>query len=303
MPRRTTGQAVWLAVAMAFAISMAALPADGQVAIQPAFVELDLAKGRPSGRFVVTNITEQEQQFRITARFFDYSDSGALVFPDQSPRSLASFIKFSPTEFTIPAKASRAVRFAVVRRGALADGEYWAAMGLEQLAARQTRMDVGQGRTVNLQVSTALLVPIFGSVGEIRYSGKLEKVALVAGPTGPVLQAVVANTGTGRLVAMGKYRLLDGHGQVAAEGGLGHSYIMAGQQRIFTVDGPADLALGRYKLEVSYKFDRMDDPLVLTADAPWTGPAPVPAPDPTPASPDHAKATADNPAAASAPGL
>lgn len=258
--------------------------ARSQVAIQPAFVEVDLESGRPTGQFVITNVTDEEQQYRINARYFAYDAQGVLQYPgDDSPRSLAQWIRFNPTEFTMPPNSSRAVRFVIIPRGKPQAGEYWAAMSLEGLKARRTQMDIGRDRSINLMVSTTLLVPVFGRVGQITYQGELGPLGIVPSPDGPKLTARVRNTGTGRLVAVGHYRLLDAGGKEIAAGKIGHSYVMAGAERVFDADAPADLPAGRYTLEVSYKTDRLATALTGRTVIDWTPPPPVPqAPVPKP---------------------
>lgn len=244
----------------------------GQVAIQPAFVEVNLERGRPSGQFVITNVTDQPQHYRIRARFFVYDRDGVVQFPgDDSARSLAQWVRFNPTEFAIPPKSSRAVRYVVVPRGAVSNGEYWAAMSLETLKARETTMDLGDERSVKLTVTTSLLVPIFGQSGDIDYDGALGEVDLIVAEGRPAVAAVVKNTGTGRLVAAGTYKLTDATGKEVASGKVGHSYVMAGTERRFVEPLAAPLPPGSYTLEVSYKTDRLKSLLTKKVAVEWSG--------------------------------
>jgi len=246
---------------------------SGQIAIQPAFVEANLERGRPAGQFVITNVTDEAQQYRIRARYFVYDRDGVVQFPgDDAARSLAQWIRFNPTEFEIPPKSSRAVRYVIVPRGPVAPGEYWAAMSLEALKSRETTMDLGDDRAVKLTVTTSLLVPMFGQSGQIDYNGALGEVDVMATANGPAISAVVKNTGTGRLVVAGAYKLTDESGNEAASGKVGHSYVMAGTERHFVEPLAEPLAPGRYTLEVSYKTDRLESLLTERVEVDWPGP-------------------------------
>jgi hypothetical protein len=222
------------------------------ISVTPAFVEVPLDRGRPSGRFELANLGDTPQRYRIRAMAFQFSPSGALIQPKDDPRSLAPWIKFNPAEVSLPPKSSRAIRFVILPRGKLVEGEYWAAMELENLDTRAGSGEDGAGRTIKVEVVSAVMVPIFGTVGKPSYKGELGDITTGADEKGAFIHAEVRNTGTGRMLIRGNYTVTDADGREVATGGLGHSYVLAGSARVFKASVPVAMAAGTYDVSVRY---------------------------------------------------
>jgi hypothetical protein len=210
-----------------------AVPAEAQIGIRPAYLEVRLDDGRPTGSFTVTNEADQEVRIRVQALDFSFSAAGGLQAGTPSKYSLAPMIKFNPREFTLPPKASRAVRFSIVPGENLEDGEYWAALGFEPLQANKVTAEQ-DGRQVSIDVRSGTLVPIYGHIGEIRHSGDLSGVEAVPGEEGIKISATLNNTGTGYLLAEGNYRITDASGQELATGTLGREVVLRDSHHIFS---------------------------------------------------------------------
>ncbi len=80
------------------------------IAISPAVVRLSLDKKRPAGQFIIRNVGDTTERYRINARHFLYGENGALQIVEPDEHSLVPWIKFNPKEFTLPPKSRRAVR-------------------------------------------------------------------------------------------------------------------------------------------------------------------------------------------------
>ncbi len=250
-----------------------AAPVRAQLAIQPAYVVADLERGRPSGKFMITNASDEEQRYRIQADFFNYSPTGQLISPPRNhPKSMADWIRFNPKEFVVPPKSTQAIRYVILPRGSLRAGEYWAAMSLDHLSVRRTAIEGQEDRTLSIAVTTSLLIPMFGTYGDVEYAGRLVDVALISTQRGPAIRATVENTGTGRLYLKGRYRLLDDSGEEIAKGEIGSSYVMAGALRHFVRIIEPDLPDGTYTAEVMYGMHSHSDRLEMTKTLEWAAP-------------------------------
>lgn len=240
------------------------------VAIKPAFVEVKLDEGRPSGTFLISNVGETEERFRVTASHFVYTEDGVLKQSSTGDYSLAPFIHFNPRELTLAPKTQRAVRFAIVPRGRLAEGEWWAAMELESLIVNDfvTQQDTA-GRTAKLKAVSRILVPIFGSVGKTSYAGQIKELDVDIEQQAVVLKGLVATTGTGRLRVEGDYEITDLAGKVVDSGPFALGYVLRDAQRWFTRKIDADIPKGQYKVKVSLQALHVERPLVGEATVTW----------------------------------
>ncbi|MBA3016513.1 MAG: hypothetical protein KKD63_04805 [Proteobacteria bacterium] len=205
------------------------------ISIAPAFVEIDMSKGQPSGQFVITNNGDEPERYRIKAAHFGFSPTGNLLSLPEDKNSLSSWIKFNPKELTLAPKTNQRVRFVIVPKGKLEDQEYWAAMEMESLKTNTTRTKDGAGRTLKLEVSSSVMVPIFARHGEVAYQCQIDELQLVRNDKGATLQVTVNNNGTGHLYATGTFEIRAGDGSMLSEGNLGNSYIMPGNLRKFAI--------------------------------------------------------------------
>ncbi|MEW6220628.1 MAG: hypothetical protein AB1634_14010 [Thermodesulfobacteriota bacterium] len=244
-------------------------PARAGVSIAPAFVELDLSEGRPSGQFTITNTGDSEERYRIQAAFFDFSPSGGLLSVPDSDRSLAPMLKFNPKELTLPAKSKQRVRFVVVPQGQLLDQEYWAAMELEALATNTARTTDAAGRTFRLEVSSSIMVPIYARHGQVSFQCDLEDVRLVAAADKVSLESTVNNTGTGHLFLTGTYELLAPGGQRVAEGILGKGYVLPGRVRRFTSRLEVSIPRGEYTVRAVFSAPQLAQPIARELPGRW----------------------------------
>lgn len=239
------------------------------IGIQPAYVEVQLDKGRPAGRFLISNLGDQEERFRIQSLHFTYSPEGALSQSKTGENSMAPWIIFNPKELTLPPQSQRAVRFAIIPRGVLQEGEYWAAMELESLKLTETVSQDGTGKSVRLRVISAIQVPMFGTMGKVDYKGWVDELNVVSLEDGTYLKSMVVNTGTGRLGVNAKYQIRDLSGELLEEDVLGRAYILRGAKRIFSKKIVADLPKGSYIVKVICNAAHLEKPLTREIQFDW----------------------------------
>jgi hypothetical protein len=246
------------------------------VAIKPAFVEVNMDEGRPSGTFLISNLGDKEERFRVNALYFNYAEDGTLKKSQNGDYSLASWIRFNPRELTLAPGTQRAVRFAIVPRGKLEEGEHWAGMELESLNVNEvTSKDDKSGRSMRLKVMSTIIAPVFGSVGKTSYAGEIRNLQVQPENDAIVLKALLAATGSGRLRVTGEYQIVDATGKVVDQGPFAAGYIFRGAQRWFTRKLPAALPKGEYTVKVSIEAPHLEQPLTKETLVAWPELPPV----------------------------
>jgi len=246
----------------------ASAPAD--VAIKPAFVEVNLSEGRPAGSFLISNVGDKEERYRVNAIHFTYTEQGALQRTETGDYSLAAWIRFNPRELTLPPNTQRAVRFAIIPRGQLPEGEYWAAMELESLAVSEvTSKDDKTGRSMKLRMIATILAPIFGTVGKPSYTGEVQDLQVAVEKDAVLLKARVAATGTGRLGMVGDYEIADTSGHVVDSGPFCATYVLRGGQRWVTKQIKAAIPPGEYTVRLKLRAAHLTQPITAEAQVKW----------------------------------
>ena len=230
--------------------------------ITPAYVELNLDKGIPSGVFQISNRGEEEVRYRVQAVAFRFDTDGGTQLIDPDERSMARWIVFSPKEFTLGPNSMQKVRFAVSPRGKLRTGEYWAAMELEALDTLTQKGLDAKGRELSVKVVSSIVVPIFGKVGTVRYRGMSKEIKVLSEGKGKTIEAWVSNTGEGRLFLEGKYEIVNSSGKVIEDGNLGRSYVLPGGNVKFSVAVKTELETGTYTIKVNYHSTQLEKPIL-----------------------------------------
>jgi hypothetical protein len=254
------------------------------IGIKPAFVEVNMDEGRPAGTFLVSNLGDKEERFRVNALYFNYTEEGGLTRSQNGIYSLAAWIRFNPRELTLAPGTQRAVRFAIIPRGRLEPGEYWGAMELESLTVNEVASkDEKTGRGVKLKVMTTIVAPIFGTVGKTSYAGEVKDIQAQVENGAVVLKTLVAATGTGRIQVKGDYQIVDASGKVMDSGGIGAGYVFRGGQRWFTKKMEAALPKGEYTVKLSVEAPHLEQPIIKEARVAWPEVPPTGAPGAEPA--------------------
>lgn len=294
MMKPRTLRSVWIATVL---IGLLPTLAAAGVKISPAYVEVELDKGRPAGSFEITNTGKDPERFRANAIFFTLNEKGGIVRPTDSPFSIAPMVKFNPAEFELPGNSTRQIRFIVLTRGKLKPGEYWAGMEVESLQAKVVKGKDDGGREFNIKVVPSVLVPIFGKVGKVMYAGKMGEIQLGGSGEKPQLSIKAINEGDGRLVCNATFEILDTAGKVVQEGQLGKSYVFRGSM-IALKNFLKPLPAGQYVVRIKTTSAQLPEPMLAETKVTWTAPAAAPVaarsgPTSRPAGTDAAKAPED----------
>ncbi len=241
-----------LAFSVILFLSFYSIAAYGGIAVKPANVTLDLNKGRPSGQFVISNTGDTEERYRVRSTHFGYTLNGQLQLISPNHQSLATWVKFNPKEFTLPPNSKRVVRFVVLPRGKLTDGEFWGAMELESLNTDMITDTDQEGRKVSIKVVPSVLVPIFGRSGKINHKGMIDDIELKRIPDGSAISAQLTNTGLGRLFVRGHYSVINEDNVEVMSGSMPRGLVLSGLSRRFESLSERELPSGRYQLRIEY---------------------------------------------------
>lgn len=241
----------------------------GGIRVSPAYVECRLDKGRPSGKFMIANVGNVEERYRVKIIFFQFLRGGGLREIPHTDRSMARWIKYNPKEIKLKPKTKRAVRFVILPRGKLKPGEYWAGMELESLKTTTGTGKDAAGRTLKIEFIPSVLVPIFGTVGKVTYKGSLKSAKVSQGTKTPQVQCLVANEGNGRLLVKGNYKIISESGKEVASGKCGYIYVFPGAERLFTATLKKNIPDGKYTLKVQYTSPQLKK-TVLTDERKFT---------------------------------
>jgi hypothetical protein len=237
-----------------------------QLAVSPAYLELDLDEGRPSGTFVVTNVTDHELRCRAQTIHYVLSETGQLetIPPDQ--HSLAPWIKFNPKEFTLPPKATQNVRYSVIPNGKLETGEYWGGIYFEPLDAEKANLvDSLSGVTRTIRVIMSIVVPILGKYGDFEVSARVDFLEATVADTVVVIKSVLTNTSLGALRLGGEYDIVDSAGQIVATGKLADAFILPAKGLIMNTWVKQQISPGAYTARLRY-HDRKTKRLLTVSE-------------------------------------
>jgi hypothetical protein len=244
----------------------------GGLSIAPAYVEVNLDKGRPAGQFIIANLGEVEERYRIRAIHFIFMKDGSVRHIEPDKHSLAPWIKFNPTEFILASKSRRSIRYVIAPQGNLRPGEYWGAMELESLKTTVARGKDEGGREFQIQVIPSILAPMFGIAGKVRYQGNLKTAQVAPNEAGEAIQFLVENTGEGRLVIGGQYEIRKSSGEEVQKGTLARAYILPGSEQFFSSQLESKLAEGSYKVRVQCQSPQLKQPMEKEFDFVWKPP-------------------------------
>jgi hypothetical protein len=244
-------------------------PGYAGLSISPALLDVNLEKGRPAGQFLISNVGDEEERYRIKSVHFSISRTGSVTRIEPDGHSLATWIKFNPTEFTIPPRSQQAVRYVITPPQKLNAGEYWGAMELESLKAMTASASDSEGRKYQIEVIPSIMVPIFGTVGSINYQGIVKEVKIIPKEDRKLIVVSIQNTGEGRLRIEGKYEILGSSGEAIEKGSLPQSYVFAGNEQMFSTALKTDLKEGSYNIRVEFSCPQLKQPMTKDFPIEW----------------------------------
>ncbi len=239
--------------------------AEAALVIEPAYIQQKLTQKRISGVFYLRNVGDQEERYRATAVHFIVGEKGSLQVIEPDDRSLAKWIKFNPTEFVLPPKSSRMVRYSIIPQGKLKEREYWCAIQFVPLKGQKVTSKDKAGRDLSLEVLSVILVPIYGMVDGTKFSGELTKVEAKQDKDAVQVSFQVKNTNEGVLRLAGVCQLVDSSGKILKEVPVKNVAVFPKIERRTEVHVQEKLAPGKYTAKIILK--NKEEKISLTGEA------------------------------------
>ncbi len=156
---------------------------------------------RKDGRIVLRNAADVPQEARVYQTDYTFRCDGTSAYdkPGSCPRSNASWITFSPQQFTIPAKEVLVVYYAIqVPKDDKLSGTYWSMLMVEPIAAVVPEAAPSEDGKVTVGVRTILrygiqMVVHIGNTGRREIKVLDKRLAETDGKR--ALQLDIENTG------------------------------------------------------------------------------------------------------------
>lgn len=239
--------ALWVIGQPAFAIS-----------VRPALLDLQVKPGEHhTGMFTVANTSGAEERFRASPAHFRLSRDGRIRQAPPDSFSVVKWIKFNPKEFTLAPRAQQQIRYTLMTPRDARTGDYWCVLEFEKLTARTlVSRDTSQGRSVNIAVSTAIVVPIFVQVGKVDCEWSLLDVKAETGERGPWVSITLSNTANGRVPFRTEVDILDGNGDIVAHEEKGELSLFPFSERVLQLPIRTELEAGEYTARVRVSSEK-----------------------------------------------
>jgi hypothetical protein len=138
-----------------FASAAFAAPSQrSSFSISPMVNILDLRNGQAKGVININNKGQSPLRLRIYTENFTYERSQGYVTTDNHPQSAINYLQFSPRELVVPPGVTRNVRVGTSLPSNLPDGEYRAAIFVEDLKEQDVSTS-SDGQRISLQTRVA----------------------------------------------------------------------------------------------------------------------------------------------------
>jgi P pilus assembly chaperone PapD len=113
----------------------------GYFSVSPMVTISDTKGSQAKGAINVTNNGTEPVRMRIYAEDFTYERTKGYVTTSKHERSAIPYIQFSPRELTVPPGVTRNVRVGITLPPSAPDGEYRAAIFVDQLSEQEVKTD------------------------------------------------------------------------------------------------------------------------------------------------------------------
>jgi hypothetical protein len=178
--------------------------------ISPMVNILSLRGGKAKGVINVANNGKGPLRMRIYSENFTYERSKGFVTTDNHPQSAVNYLQFAPRELIVPPGITRNVRVGTTIPANLPDGEYRAAIFVEDLNEKD--ITNSQGQQIKLQARVACV--FYFSKGATK--SDLSMAAAIWHPASKDLMMVLGNKGKKTSYPAVNWRL-EKEGKVVAE--------------------------------------------------------------------------------------
>lgn len=213
------------------------------------------------GDIIVENPTSDIRTMRLYLEDWYYVASGdgtkEFMPADTSTKSCASWINFSPAEFTLAPFGRQIVSYSV-KAPQTAQGGYYAALFFETDVGNLSQAVKEQGAGINLTVRIASLfyVEVEGTVKRTGVLGNLRVENERTNGNKLAIELDFENTGNVDITAGGTFHILDKKGIVYARGEFEKAYTFPKDKVKLGAKWPESLAEGVYDLILTIDFGK-----------------------------------------------
>jgi hypothetical protein len=197
------------------------------------------------------NTSDQPIDVKVYWQDFEYEppfDGKKKFLPSgTSVYSMASWVSFSPQEFTLPARSKQTINYSI-KVPPTAKGGYYGVLFFEQGGS-----DVplaGTGVNIITRIGSLFFLKTKDQVKDLKVSAWLSKVN--------GLRATITNSGTAVAFPVGTYYVMDKDGLVADRGELKKIYIPPGQKADFEVNFRSGVTSGEYTMVLTFDLEDGD---------------------------------------------
>lgn len=242
----------WLSL---FLLGSISLPAWGDIGVSTLGIDMEVAPGGSvSNSILVINNSDQPAQVEIRLSDFDWDIDGKVqIVPSGTlPRSLANYITFFPSEFTLPAGKGRAqpVQF-VVSLPREVTGPHWSMLAIHEVTASPAEQPQteGDGRVIQATVGVSFGVQIrqMDPTKVIR-DGRITNAQVLLAQGDQPLRIITEfeNLGTTLLRVTGEVRIINIRGEIVTKVGIPSFRVLPGGKRRVQASLQLPLPPGEY---------------------------------------------------------
>jgi hypothetical protein len=131
----------------------------GYFSVSPMVTISDAKGSQAKGAINVTNNGPEPVRMRIYAEDFTYERTKGYVTTPKHERSAIPYLQFSPRELTVPPGVTRNVRVGITLPPSAPDGEYRAAIFVDQLSEQEVKTGPQKNQVVMLaQVASVFFI-------------------------------------------------------------------------------------------------------------------------------------------------
>lgn len=214
------------------------------------------------GDIIIENPNPQERPMRLYLEDWQYlaSGDGAKEFMPVSTlaNSCASWIIFSPAEFTIPAFGRQRVSY-TIKAPQDASGGYYAALFFESLMGKigMSEKETGAGLDLTVRIASLFYVE---AAGAIKRTAEIDNLTLKKdAPGGLSIQLDFNNTGNTDITCGGTFHLMDKNGMIPARGEFANVYTFAGGKAKLKASWKETIPKGNYALVLTFDLGKAQE--------------------------------------------
>lgn len=258
------------------------------IGVNPPRMELEIGGKTRTQTIRVINLSSQPVELKAYVRSWRMSENNRLEEIPSGEESLARWIVFTPSQFTIPPRSSQTIRFNVRPRTKPKSGEHRAIMYLEELPSAAEKAS-------GIKTVARLGVVIYGYVGDIKRVGVLNSITVdTKTQTQPTAVFDVSSQGNGYVRLTGQYSIwpaakypgakttkpIDGLGRpgkkipenILDAGMLPNSPVLPAERRRLLLPISKKLPPGNYVLDLNGELNgiKIDQGIPFTISAPTT---------------------------------